>query len=230
MALLGHGPRLHRLQSLGNNKTSEQENFTTKLCCTLPRPLFCEVSASCSLTVQCLCVCAAVAQRATGFVVEGTRFVVCVFVLNVELCAVKLDNLVWTQSIEGQWRVDDIPEEAFVKRSGGVPLVPYSELYMFLIMQTMGFWMHFRELLPDVHVLQKGPLHTAEHCKSLLKATYTMAYDPARKVSVMTHLNPKLYDDAEWHTLQQQANPHWALDKQVRVVQSHVFVNTIPLL
>ena len=73
-------------------------------------------------------------------------------------------------------------------------------------------------------------LHTAEHCKSLLKATYTSAYDPASKVSVMTHLNPKLYDDAEWHTWQQQANPHWALDKQVRAMQSHVFVNTIPLL
>ena len=170
------------------------------------------------------------AQRATGFVIEGARFVVCVFVLNVELCAVQLDNLVWTQSIEGNWGEDDDPEEAFVKRGAGEPMVPYSELYMFLIMQTMGFWIHFRELLPDVHVLQKGPLHTAEHCKSLLKATYTSAYDPASKVSVMTHLNPKLYDDAEWHTLQQQANPHWALDKQVRAMQSHVFVNISPLL
>ncbi len=139
------------------------------------------------------------AQRATVFVIEAARFVVGVFVLNVELCAVKLDNLVWTQSIEGNWGEDDHPEEVFVKRGAGGPMVPYSELYMFLIMQTMGFWIHFRELLPDVHVLQKGTLHTAEHCKSLLKATYTSAYDPASKVSVMTHLNPKLYDDRVTH-------------------------------
>ena len=40
---------------------------------------------------------------------------------------------------------------------------------------------------------------------------------------------PGLYDDADWHASQQQANPHWALDKQVRAMQSHVFVNIIPL-
>jgi len=38
-----------------------------------------------------------------------------------------------------------------------------------------------------------------------------------------------LYDDTDWHASQQQANPHWALDKQVRAMQSHVFVNIIPL-
>ena len=150
----------------------------TNLRYTLPRPLFCKVSASCSLTVQCLCLCAAVAHRATVFVIEAARFVVGVIVLNGELCAAELDKLVWTQSIEDKWEEDDDPEEAFVKREAGEPMVPYSELYMFLLMQTMGAWMHIRELpelLPDVHVLQKGPLHTAEHCKSLLKATYTSA-------------------------------------------------------
>ncbi len=86
-----------------------------------------------------------------------------VFVLNVEWCAAKLDKLVWTQSIEDNWEEEDDPEEAFVKREAGEPMVPYSELYMFLIMRTMGAWMHFREFLPDVHVLQKGPLHTAAH-------------------------------------------------------------------
>lgn len=124
--------------------------------------------------------------------------------------AAKLDDAKWTDDMESSW--PDGKDGHFVDRE---PMLPYSDVYMHLLMTTISTWPYVKCILPTKADLSQGPLVAAQRCATLLTATYKAAYDPMHKISVMALLSPELYDDKNWHALQKVDNKYFDLKREV---------------
>jgi len=107
------------------------------------------------------------------------------------------DDVTWTPEIEARFPEDHDPDKAFCKPHSG-KRQPYSDLYMYLLMQTISRWPHVKAILPSGAELNKGPAYAETQCKKLVKASYEAAFNPQHGISTMTLLDPKLYKDKEW--------------------------------
>ena len=107
------------------------------------------------------------------------------------------DNLTWTPEIEARFPENHDPDKAFCKPRSG-KRQPYSDLYMYFLMQTISRWPHVKAILPSGAELNKGPAHAETQCKKLVVTSYEAAFCPEHGISTMTLLDPKLYNDKAW--------------------------------
>ena len=106
----------------------------------------------------------------------------------------ELDNLSWTPEIQARFPEKRDPDFAFVPPRSGAR-APYSDLYMYLLMQTISRWPSVKALLPSAAELNHGRAHAEKQCKLLIGCQYMAAYTPKDGISTMTLLDPKLYLD-----------------------------------
>jgi len=109
----------------------------------------------------------------------------------------ELDNLSWTPEIQARFPEKRDPDFAFVPPRSGAR-APYSDLYMYLLMQTISRWPSVKALLPSAAELNHGRAHAEKQCKLLIGCQYMAAYTPKDGISTMTLLDPKLYLDEAW--------------------------------
>ena len=109
----------------------------------------------------------------------------------------RLRQLVVTPEIQARFPEDHDPDLAFVKPRIGAREA-YSDLYMYLLMQTISRWPHVKAILPSGAELNKGPAHAETQCKKLVVTSYKAAFCPEHGISTMTLLDPKLYNDKAW--------------------------------
>jgi hypothetical protein len=107
------------------------------------------------------------------------------------------DDLTWTPDIEANFHEKHDPALAFCKPRSG-KRQPYSDLYMYFLMQTISRWPHVKAILPSGAELNKGPAHAETQCKKLVVSSYEAAFCPEHGISTMTLLDPKLYNDKAW--------------------------------
>lgn len=121
------------------------------------------------------------------------------FFLTVSLWGVlaEFDNLSWTPEIQARFPEYSNPDVAFVTPRLG-PREPYSDLYMYLLMQTISRWPSVKAILPSAAELNKGRERAATQCKLLLGCQYSAAFSPENGISTMTLLDSNLYLDEEW--------------------------------
>jgi hypothetical protein len=113
----------------------------------------------------------------------------------------EFDNLSWTPEIQARFPEQRDPDFAFVPPRSGAR-APYSDLYMYLLMQTISRWPYVKAILPSAAELNKGRERAATQCKLLLGCQYTAAFSPEHGISTMTLLDSTLYLDEEWITAQ----------------------------
>ena len=152
----------------------------------------------------CCCVCNCVT-------VQCTDMSLCVVVVQ--------DSLLWGRSQEEACLEDDDPEGHFVRHNDPQR---YSKLYVYLLLETIGAWVHVKALLLSVINLLKGPVTLKEVCLQLLQALYQVTYNLAQKMSVMLSLNADLWEDGDYHEMQRKSNPHWHSKKEVFLLSSEV--------
>ena len=109
----------------------------------------------------------------------------------------ELDNLLWTSEIQARFPEKRDPDFAFVPPRSGAR-APYSDLYMYLLMQTISRCPSVKAILPSGAELNKGPAHAETQCKKLVVSSYEAAFCPEHGISTMTLLDPKLYNDKAW--------------------------------
>ena len=109
----------------------------------------------------------------------------------------RLRQLVVTPEIQARFPEDHDPDLAFVKPRIGAREA-YSDLYMYLLMQTISRWPSVKALLTSAAELNHGRAHAEKQCKLLIGCQYMAAYTPKDGISTMTLLDPKLYRDEAW--------------------------------
>ncbi len=126
----------------------------------------------------------------------------------------RLRQLVVTPEIQARFPEDHDPDLAFVKPRIGAREA-YSDLYMYLLMQTISRWLSVKAILPSAAELNKGRAHAATQCRLLLGCQYVHAFSPEDGISTMTLLDPKLHHDEDWIAAQVELNPCWDRKKEV---------------
>jgi hypothetical protein len=86
---------------------------------------------------------------------------------------------------------------------------------MYLLMQTISRWPSVKAILSSAPELNKGRAHSATQCRKLLNCQNVSAFSPQDGISVITLLDPKLYNDEDWIASQVRLNPRWDRKKEV---------------
>jgi hypothetical protein len=120
---------------------------------------------------------------------------------------------VWRQEEEDKWPEHSDPQQGYFVQRGDA--VPYSALYVYLILEIIGGWVHVKGMLPSGRDLSKGPASAKEHCELLLRTTYKGAYNREQKMSVMLSFDDALWDDEDYHAEKRTLNPYWQRKKEV---------------